>query len=51
MQSLTLSRYPAFDSRLRHILKPHCLDQGSPTWCPRVPGRPQGPSRSPAGLF
>jgi len=28
-----------------------CLKQGSPTWCPRAPGRPQGPSRSPAGLF
>jgi len=27
------------------------LHQGSPTWCPRAPGRPQGPSRSPAGLF
>jgi len=25
------------------------LYQGSPTWCPRAPGRPQGPSRSPRG--
>jgi len=25
--------------------------QGLPTWCPRAPGRPQGPSRTPAGLF
>jgi len=24
---------------------------GSPTWCPRAPGRPQGPSSSPTGLF
>jgi len=28
-----------------------CLAQGSPTWCPRAPGQPEGPSRSPAGLF
>jgi len=27
------------------------LEQGSPTWYPRVLGRPQGPSRSPAGLL
>jgi len=27
------------------------LEQGSPMWCPRAPGRPQGPCRSPAGLF
>jgi len=27
------------------------LVQGSPTWCPRAPGRPQGTCRSPAGLF
>jgi len=26
------------------------LEQVSPTWCPRAPGRPQG-CRSPAGLF
>jgi len=25
--------------------------RGSPTWCPRAPGRPQGPCRSPAGRF
>jgi len=25
------------------------LDQGSPRCCPRAPGRPQGPSRSPTG--
>jgi len=25
------------------------VQQGSPTWCPRAPGRLQGPSRSPAG--
>jgi len=24
--------------------------QGSPTWCSRAPGRPQGPTRSPAGI-
>jgi len=27
------------------------LPQGSPTWCPLAPGRPQGTCRSPAGLF
>jgi len=27
------------------------LRQGSPTWCPRAPSRPQGPSRSPTDLF
>jgi len=27
------------------------LAQGSPTCCPRAPSRPQGPCRSPAGLF
>jgi len=27
------------------------ITQGSPTWCPRAPGRLQGPSRSPVGLF
>ena len=29
----------------------HRSHQGSPTWCPRAPGRPHGPHRSPAGLF
>jgi len=23
---------------------------GSPTWCPRAPGRPQGPSRPPESI-
>jgi len=27
------------------------VEQGSPTWCRRAPGRPQGPCRSPVGLF
>jgi len=27
------------------------LSQGSPTWCPRAPGRLHGPRGSPAGLF
>jgi len=27
------------------------LSLGLPTWCPRAPGRPQRPCRSPAGLF
>jgi len=27
------------------------LNQGSPTGCPRAPGRPQGPSRSPTDLL
>jgi len=27
------------------------LVQRLPTWCPRAPCRPQGPRRSPAGLF
>jgi len=27
------------------------LEQGSPTWCPRAPGRPQRARRSPAGLL
>jgi len=26
-------------------------DQGSPTWCPRAPGRPRGSCWSPAGLL
>jgi len=26
------------------------LQQGSPTWCPRAPGRPQGSSRLSAGM-
>jgi len=25
------------------------VEQGSPTWCPQAPGRPQGPSKLPAG--
>lgn len=25
--------------------------QGSPTWCPQAPGRPQGPHKLFAGLF
>jgi len=25
--------------------------QGSPTWCPRAPGRPQGPRSLPESLF
>ena len=29
----------------------NCLNQGSPTWCPRAPCRPQGPRWSPKGLF
>jgi len=29
----------------------NALAQGSPTWCPRAPGRPQGPCWSPAGQF
>jgi len=32
-------------------IKNHTFGQGSPTWCPRAPGRPQGPWRSSAGLF
>jgi len=27
------------------------LQQGLPTWWPGASGRPQGPSRSPAGLY
>jgi len=27
------------------------LSQGSPTWCPWAPGRPQGTCRSPVGMF
>jgi len=27
------------------------IEQGSPTWRPRAPGRLQGPCTSPAGLF
>jgi len=29
----------------------YCVMQGSPSWCPRAPGRPKGPCRSPAGPF
>jgi len=28
-----------------------CAAQGTPTWCPRAPSRPQKPCKSPAGLF
>ncbi|KAM9716736.1 putative endonuclease 4 isoform 1-T1 [Menidia menidia] len=34
-----------------HYLKAIHLNQGSPTRCPRAPGRPHGPHESPAGLF
>jgi len=36
-----------------HISVMSCdiLDQGSPTWYPKAPGRPKGPSKSPAGFF
>jgi len=38
-----------FWARLRKLR--HIVQQWSPTWYPRAPSRPQGPSRSPAGLF
>ena len=34
----------------KSYVEKNAKNQGSPMWCPRAPGRPQGPSRLSAGI-